>query len=238
VIVAQLHKNKAGPVPSFNKYQLLFNECAMSTTSPFNKTVYKKKQQTSLKLQVQSTVSKQPKSKEKCQSQNSKKQPPMNTETCHSFQHRNSGKPASPLTAMWVAQHLAEDKPERTIGILSLWKNGKRQAEVTIETINEINELSDTKAVEALNELRNPKQHMRSVGGNQMNMPINIQTLDDGRLFHITALLDSGCTGSCIDKKFIKEKGINTKKTARPIPVYNADGTMNKGGSITEYVEL
>src|SRR5277367_3764455 len=28
------------------------------------------------------------------------------------------------------------------------------------------------------------------------------------------------------------------QKTARPIPVYNADGTLNKSGSVTEYAEL
>ena len=61
---------------------------------------------------------------------------------------------------MWVVQRLAEEKPERTIGILSLWVNPARQAEVTKETIDEINQLSDQEAVEALEELQRGKQYI------------------------------------------------------------------------------
>ncbi len=31
---------------------------------------------------------------------------------------------------------------------------------------------------------------------------------------------------------------LDTKKALIPIPVYNADGTRNQGGDITEFVEL
>ena len=52
------------------------------------------------------------------------------------------------------------------------------------------------------------------------------------------ALLDSGCTGSCIDQTFIRENGINTQKLPIPVMVYNADGTPNSAGAITEVVRL
>ena len=71
----------------------------------------------------------------------------------HNLQRRNGSRRAPLSSAMWVVQRLAEDKPERTIGILSLWVNPARQAEVTKEMINEINQLSDQEAVEALEEL-------------------------------------------------------------------------------------
>ena len=71
----------------------------------------------------------------------------------HNLQRRNGSRSAPPSLAMWVAQRLVEEKPERTIGILSLWVNPAQQAEVTKETINEINQLSDQDAVEALEEL-------------------------------------------------------------------------------------
>ena len=74
-------------------------------------------------------------------------------EMWHNLQRQNGGRRALPSSAMWVTQRLAEEKPERTIGILSLWVNPTRQAEVTEETINEINQLSDQDAVEALEEL-------------------------------------------------------------------------------------
>jgi predicted DNA-binding protein len=62
--------------------------------------------------------------------------------------------------AMWVVQRLAEDKLERTIGILSLWASPTQQAEVTEEIINEIHQLSDQDAVEALEELQHGKQYI------------------------------------------------------------------------------
>ena len=52
------------------------------------------------------------------------------------------------------------------------------------------------------------------------------------------ALVDSRCTGSSIDAGFVKAKGLNARPLPHPIPVYNADGTLNKAGSITHYVTL
>ena len=81
--------------------------------------------------------------------------------------------------AKWVTQQLAEEKPEQRIGILRLWVNTKRQAEATEETIEEINDLSDEDAEIALNELRHPKQFVQRQGSMQMNLSIQLQTLED-----------------------------------------------------------
>ncbi|SJL13532.1 uncharacterized protein ARMOST_16976 [Armillaria ostoyae] len=51
-------------------------------------------------------------------------------------------------------------------------------------------------------------------------------------------LLDSGCTSSTINRAFVQKHGLDTKKTTIPIAVYNADGTHNKVGDITEFVEF
>jgi hypothetical protein len=144
----------------------------------------------------------------------------------------------TPGTAMWVAQRLAEAKEEQRIGILSSWVHTQRRAEVTQKTIEEINGLSDEDAVDALKELRLPKRYIRKQGQSQMDIPVHLQTLDSGSIFRLRALLDSGCTGSCIDKGFVKRNDIRTRKVPRPIPVYNADGTLNEGGPITEFVEM
>ena len=69
-------------------------------------------------------------------------------------------------------------------------------------------------------------------------MEMTLGTLDDRRNFRITALLDSGCTNSCIDKKFVRENGINTIKLPIPVQVYNADGSPNAAGPLTEIVKL
>jgi hypothetical protein len=103
-----------------------------------------------------------------------------NPETRHSLQRRGRGVKATPRTAMWVTQRLAESPQEQRKGILGLWVHPKRQAEVTDETIEEINALSDEDAMEALKELRRPIQYIRKQGGQQMNFEARLQTLEDG----------------------------------------------------------
>lgn len=51
------------------------------------------------------------------------------------------------------------------------------------------------------------------------------------------ALVDSGCTGSCIDSRFVARYQLPTKRYIAPLKVSNADGSDNEGGLITEYVE-
>ncbi len=51
-------------------------------------------------------------------------------------------------------------------------------------------------------------------------------------------MVDSGCTSSAINQSFVEQHNILTHATAAPIPVYNADGTQNQGGSITKYAEI
>ena len=71
-----------------------------------------------------------------------------------------------------------------------------------------------------------------------MNIPIRLQVLEDGQFLSVKALLDSGCTRLCMGRKYVQRNNIQTQKLARPIPVYNADGTLNQSGAITEFTEL
>ena len=56
----------------------------------------------------------------------------------------------------------------------------------------------------------------------------------------VVALVNSGCSGSAIDETFVKENKLLTHNIPIPIPIYNADRTMKKGGSISKFtmVEL
>ena len=171
------------------------------------------------------------------QSKGQRKEPEKNMETQHNFQRRNCGQQAPSGTARWVTQQLAEEKPEQRIGILWLWVNPKRQAEATEETIEEINNLSDKDAEEVLTELRHPIQYIWKQGGLQMSAPIQLRTLEDGQIIMNKVLLDSGSTGSCMSKQFVDKHKLPTKKLAWPILIYNAYGTLNKEGTIKEYVK-
>ncbi|EGN91222.1 hypothetical protein SERLA73DRAFT_39363, partial [Serpula lacrymans var. lacrymans S7.3] len=138
----------------------------------------------------------------------------------------------------WVVDRLRDQKEERSIGILSAWTHKKRAREVTRETIKEINRLPKVEAIQAIIEIASPKKYIRGTQGNQMNVKCKLTTLDTLQSETVEALLDSGCTGSCIDSQFVKDKGYETRKIPRPIPVYNADGTLNKNGAINEFVIL
>lgn len=103
--------------------------------------------------------------------------------------------------------------------------------------LQQLNNLTIEGATEAITELQGPKCYIRG-SGNSLLVTTAITTLDDQRTFSMKALIDSGCTGSSIDAGFVKAKGMNTRKLACPIPVYNADGTLNAAGAITDYVVL
>ena len=50
--------------------------------------------------------------------------------------------------------------------------------------------------------------------------------------------LDCGATGKFIDQNYAKYKGLKTEPLKEPIKVYNVDGTLNKRGTIRQYVDL
>ena len=62
--------------------------------------------------------------------------------------------------------------------------------------------------------------------------------LDDGRTLDAHAIIDSGCTNSYIDVKYVAWNKIPMKRLPQSVEVLNADGTENEGGNITHYVEL
>jgi hypothetical protein len=146
--------------------------------------------------------------------------------------------PSEPFSAVWTARRLYQDKPKSALAALSIWTHKKRSKEVSYKTIAELNALSDENVILALDELKESKKYIRGTGGQQLNLKAQVRTLDDRRTFAVTALLDSGCTGNCINSGFVEARNIATKKVARPIPIYNADGTPSTKGTISKYVEL
>ena len=54
----------------------------------------------------------------------------------------------------------------------------------------------------------------------------------------IKALIDSGCTGSCINEDFVKKHDLNMIKLPKSIPVFNMDGSPNIAGRLTHMVQL
>ena len=67
---------------------------------------------------------------------------------------------------------------------------------------------------------------------------MEIKTTDTVETKSVTALLDSGATGECIDRDYARSCRFNLIKLTQLIPVYNVDRSPNEAGSITEVVSL
>src|SRR3981189_2919472 len=72
----------------------------------------------------------------------------------------------------------------------------------------------------------------------ELRMAISLTTVDTHETAQVHALLDSGATGMFIDRKYVRQQGWRTRSLQQPIKVYNVDGTLNQGGSITEEITL
>jgi len=69
-------------------------------------------------------------------------------------------------------------------------------------------------------------------------LPVEIRTMDTSELHSIEALLDSGATGSLINRDFVHSKGMNPRTLSHNIPVFNVNGSPNKAGQISEVVDV
>jgi len=85
-----------------------------------------------------------------------------------------------------------------------------------------------------------PKHYFVQTTRSQSELMINVglHTMDTHHMVDVKALLDSGATGMFIDKKFAEGNRIAIRPLNKPIRVYNVDGTLNQGGSITHEVTL
>jgi len=67
---------------------------------------------------------------------------------------------------------------------------------------------------------------------------VEIGTTNTSELHSVKALLDSGATGSFIDRDFVQLEGINTQTLSCNIPVFNVDGSPNEARQISEVIDV
>jgi len=122
---------------------------------------------------------------------------------------------------------------------------------LTIENPNTIDsELIDTLSPDPLVPalLRKPKWEKRlpkllaisalDARGTFLLLPVEIGTTDTSKLHSVKALLDSGATGSFINRDFVCSKGMNTQTLSCNILVFNIDGFPNETGQISKVVDV
>ena len=71
-----------------------------------------------------------------------------------------------------------------------------------------------------------------------MSIPILIKHDESKETVKTLGLLDSGAGGEFIDQNYAKKAGFEIKKLDKPLQALNIDGTKNKRGMITSFVEL
>ena len=110
------------------------------------------------------------------------------------------------------------------------------QEQVTPRLIRQLREISELEAQFVLHKLQ---QKLRFVqykrqSNNAFEIKATLET-SSGETLNVVTLLDFECTRTTIDERFTKEKGLKMYKLPVPIPVYNADGSINSAGSIREF---
>ena len=137
-----------------------------------------------------------------------------------------------------MLRRIKEQTIGRALADLTTYAKKGKQKELTEETIQEIKEMTEEDAVWYINLLHSEPKRVTATGRHQMDLKGLIQRTDTGEQVTIKALLDSGCTGSCIDEAFVDKHSIETQELPKPIPVYNADGTPNANGMVTRMAQL
>ena len=77
---------------------------------------------------------------------------------------------------------------------------------------------------------------MYSSQKNSMTITLTVHMLH--KTTKTTALLDCGATHNFIDPRTITSLSMGTRDLRTPLTVNNVDGTVNKGGTITQYCNL
>ena len=83
-----------------------------------------------------------------------------------------------------------------------------------------------------------PSVLVARVSNKTISVPISLRELQkDNKTVDLEALLDSGAGGLFIDETFAKQNDFTLHKLPEPLNAYNVNGTLNKKGTITSYVE-
>ena len=72
---------------------------------------------------------------------------------------------------------------------------------------------------------------------NTISLPIEIKK-SEYESVETLALIDSRARGKFINRKYAEQLGLPIQTLKRPIMARNVDGTLNKTGTITSYVDL
>ena len=88
---------------------------------------------------------------------------------------------------------------------LKTYARKDRRIEIEGQTIKDINSLPERDALWYIRNLRDKPRQVRTTGQNQMDVSGVVITMDTLDRHSMKALIDSGCTGSCINEDFVRK---------------------------------
>ncbi|KAJ3510878.1 hypothetical protein NLJ89_g4422 [Agrocybe chaxingu] len=122
--------------------------------------------------------------------------------------------------------------------ILEKWVPRTRWQEIDDSLIRDLCFLDEDIALSILSQLKEARHSISRINSDSMFIKTNISTPDGHDTFELDALLDSGATGCYLSERFVTTNGLKLITLPRPIPVYNADGSLNRSGSIKHVVDV
>jgi len=75
-------------------------------------------------------------------------------------------------------------------------------------------------------------------GTRSFYVTMQIETIDKRKTIFTNLLLDTGASGIFVDEEWARKQNFNFIPIDHPIPVRNADGTLNSGGYIKNRIEF
>ena len=72
---------------------------------------------------------------------------------------------------------------------------------------------------------------------NSFSIPVQLRN-NTNQNVEALALIDSGAGGKFIDQNYVRKLGIKAQNLEQPLIAQNVDGTRNKKGEITSFVNL
>ena len=80
--------------------------------------------------------------------------------------------------------------------------------------------------------------HLATIQSNSLSIPLSITCAEENQTIETLGLIDSGAGGKFIDQNFARQHKFKIQPLDKPIVVQNVDGTENKQGKITHFINL
>ena len=110
-----------------------------------------------------------------------------------------------PWSPEWLNHILHSAQMPRAVGHLRAWMLNWREQEAMDQMVLAIRELNNDDAITTIKSLKRNKKFVRGTKGQDLKLSIIIENIENNNQITANGLLDSGATGSCINRDFVEQ---------------------------------